>query len=191
MPLAPPRRATGFRTGWRSGRLCLDGLAISWVSVMQNHGVKDSALGTAAAGDRVPEWLEKWASLILRFVEEERALLPAQLCAIPPPTAFYTPTSAEIEARGGTTLLSVIHLRMEACTAQSAHDVWSKWLRHLDSVLPAGTPLQSRKTACCVGASPTEAVVFGNPASLVNEGTRCCYLSQATTMTQCDTARQA
>lgn len=68
---------------------------------MQNHGVKDSALGTAAAGDRVPEWLEKWASLILRFVEEERALLPAQLCAIPPPTAFYTPTSAEIEARGG------------------------------------------------------------------------------------------
>ena len=66
----------------------------------QKHGIKGSALGWGTGGGRVPGWLEKWASLILRFVEEEQDLLPAQLCAIPPPLAFYTPTSAAIEARG-------------------------------------------------------------------------------------------
>lgn len=66
----------------------------------QKHGIKDSALGSLDAGDRVPPWLEKWAALTLQFVEEEQALLPPQLCAIPPPQAFYTPSSAAIEARG-------------------------------------------------------------------------------------------
>jgi hypothetical protein len=48
----------------------------------------------------VPAWLEKWAALVLCFVEEESALLPPQLCAIPQPQAFYTPSSAIVEARG-------------------------------------------------------------------------------------------
>lgn len=67
---------------------------------LEKHGIKDSALGSLAAGNRVPPWLEKWAALTLQFVEEEQALLPPQLCAIPPPQAFYTPSSAAIEARG-------------------------------------------------------------------------------------------
>lgn len=48
----------------------------------------------------MPAWLEKWAALVLCFVEEESALLPPQLCAIPQPQAFYTPSSAVVEARG-------------------------------------------------------------------------------------------
>ncbi len=48
----------------------------------------------------MPAWLEKLAALVLCFVEEESALLPPQLCAIPPPQAFYTPSSAVVEARG-------------------------------------------------------------------------------------------
>jgi len=49
--------------------------------------------------DRIPQWLEKWVALTLEFVKVEQQLLPAQLCALPPP-AFYTPLAAEIEARG-------------------------------------------------------------------------------------------
>jgi hypothetical protein len=72
---------------------------------LQRHSIRDSALGSMEAGDRVPAWLEKWAALTLCFVEEEQALLPPQLCAIPPPQAFYTPSSAVVEARGAGLLL--------------------------------------------------------------------------------------
>ena len=31
---------------------------------LQKHGLGDSALGSVGHGDRVPEWLEKWAALV-------------------------------------------------------------------------------------------------------------------------------
>lgn len=84
---------------------------------VQRHGIKDSALGSDAVGDRVPAWLEKWAALTLCFVEEETALLPPQLCAIPPPQAFYTPSSAAVEARGAGKAGSTV----QAAAGRGAH----------------------------------------------------------------------
>lgn len=48
----------------------------------------------------IPPWLEKWTSLVLAFVEEEKALLPASLLAQPAALGRYTPDSARIEADG-------------------------------------------------------------------------------------------
>ena len=48
----------------------------------------------------VPEWLEKWAALIMEYVETEQALLPQELLALRPPYATYTPASAAAEAKG-------------------------------------------------------------------------------------------
>lgn len=48
----------------------------------------------------MPEWLEKWAALIMEYVETEQALLPQELLALRPPYATYTPASAAAEAKG-------------------------------------------------------------------------------------------
>jgi len=82
-------------------------------AVLDRFGVRDSALGRgglgpaeeAAAGGvmarRVPPWLEKWAALILHFVERERELLPAALLALPPALGGgYSRSAAALEARG-------------------------------------------------------------------------------------------
>lgn len=50
----------------------------------------------------MPEWLEKWAALIMEYVELEQALLPEDLLALRPPYATYTPASAAAEAKGET-----------------------------------------------------------------------------------------
>lgn len=90
---------------------------------LQRHGIKDSALGSAAAEDRVPAWLEKWAALVLCFVEEESALLPPQLCGIPPPQAFYTPSSAVVEARGSIAARAVCKVPCKRSTMTDAAHV--------------------------------------------------------------------
>ena len=53
----------------------------------------------------MPEWLEKWAALIMEYVETEQALLPQELLALRPPYATYTPASAAAEAKGEIFLL--------------------------------------------------------------------------------------
>ena len=66
---------------------------------MQRFGLRDSALGRPH--QRLPDWLTKWAALILEFVEHERQLLPAQLLALQL-RARYTPLAAAAEAKGAT-----------------------------------------------------------------------------------------
>ncbi|KAK9817177.1 hypothetical protein WJX72_010690 [[Myrmecia] bisecta] len=67
---------------------------------LEKHGLRECALGRHGTRERVPEWLEKWAALILEYVEEEEARLPNELLAVKPPLAFYTPASAAAEAKG-------------------------------------------------------------------------------------------
>lgn len=45
------------------------------------HGLKEACLGIEGV-DRVPAWLEKWASLILEYIEIEHQQLPDALCAL-------------------------------------------------------------------------------------------------------------
>ena len=68
---------------------------------LQKWGVRECALGWGPGRGRVPEWLQKWAALVLEYVEEEQELLPPQLLAIPPPAGHYTPLTAAAEAKGG------------------------------------------------------------------------------------------
>ena len=67
---------------------------------MQERGVGECALMGRTRTAWVPEWLEKWAALIMEFVETEQALLPQELLALRPPYATYTPASAAAEAKG-------------------------------------------------------------------------------------------
>lgn len=67
---------------------------------VQSRGVGESALRGRSRTARVPEWLEKWAALIMEYVELEQALLPEDLLALRPPYATYTPASAAAEAKG-------------------------------------------------------------------------------------------
>ena len=60
----------------------------------------ESALRGRSRTAWVPEWLEKWAALIMEYVESEQALLPQELLALRPPYATYTPASAAAEAKG-------------------------------------------------------------------------------------------
>lgn len=82
-------------------------------AVLERFGVRDSCLGRrglspeeeACEGGvmarRVPPWLEKWAALILHYVERERELLPKALLALPPALGGgYSRSSAALEARG-------------------------------------------------------------------------------------------
>lgn len=72
----------------------------SLLSRAQERGVGESALRGRSRTARVPEWLEKWAALIMEYVETEQALLPQELLALRPPYATYTPASAAAEAKG-------------------------------------------------------------------------------------------
>lgn len=72
----------------------------SLFSRAQERGVGESALRGRSRTARVPEWLEKWAALIMEYVETEQALLPQELLALRPPYATYTPASAAAEAKG-------------------------------------------------------------------------------------------
>lgn len=70
---------------------------------LDRHGVKESALGSAADGTRVPAWLEKWTSLVLKWTELELRLLPEALMKPNPKQPMfepYTQRGAEIEAAG-------------------------------------------------------------------------------------------
>ena len=66
----------------------------------QERGVGECALRGRSRTSWVPEWLEKWAALIMEYVESEQALLPQELLALRPPYATYTPASAAAEAKG-------------------------------------------------------------------------------------------
>lgn len=67
---------------------------------LQEWGVRESVLGRKGTPERVPAWLEKWAALVLEFIEEERLLLSEQLCTLQLPYTAYTPAAAAIEAKG-------------------------------------------------------------------------------------------
>ena len=66
---------------------------------LERCGLRTSALGGGAGGAyRAPEWLVKWAALTCEYIEQERAELPAALCAA---REFgYTPEAAAEQARG-------------------------------------------------------------------------------------------
>ena len=72
--------------------------------MLQKFGVKECALGWGSGQGRVPEWLQKWVSLVLKYVETEQSLLPPQLLAIPPPLGNFTPETAASQAKGTCTL---------------------------------------------------------------------------------------
>jgi len=65
---------------------------------LASHGIKSSALGGPELGDRVPEWVEKWAALICEYIELEEAILSKDL--LTQPRSLYTESSAAAEARG-------------------------------------------------------------------------------------------
>lgn len=67
---------------------------------LKERGVGECALRGRSRTSWVPEWLEKWAALIMEYVETEQALLPQELLALRPPYATYTPASAAAEAKG-------------------------------------------------------------------------------------------
>ena len=71
--------------------------------LLQKFGLRESALGRPH--QRLPNWLAKWAALILQFVELERSLLPAQLLALQL-RARYTPLAAAAEAKGTARLMT-------------------------------------------------------------------------------------
>ena len=73
---------------------------MSFVVCAQERGVGESALRGRSRTAWVPEWLEKWAALIMEYVETEQAMLPLELLALRPPYATYTPASAAAEAKG-------------------------------------------------------------------------------------------
>ncbi|KAG2481828.1 hypothetical protein HYH03_019206, partial [Edaphochlamys debaryana] len=66
---------------------------------LAKHSLGPTSLGDGSPGnDRAPEWLVKWAALVLEYVELERTLLPRVLLELPPQLGRYTPESAAIEA---------------------------------------------------------------------------------------------
>ncbi|KAL4859889.1 Histone-lysine N-methyltransferase [Chlorella vulgaris] len=67
-------------------------------SRIKRHGLGDSALGSVEHGDRAPDWLIKWTSLICGYIEEEEAHLKEDLLAHP--LGIYNEASATIEAKG-------------------------------------------------------------------------------------------
>ena len=90
-----------------------------WVFV-QRFGLRDSALGRPR--QRLPEWLAKWAALVLQFVEQEMELLPAQLVALQL-RAKYTPLTAAAEAKGEHELSAVcgfMHCFVDLCCTTGA-----------------------------------------------------------------------
>lgn len=79
--------------------------------VLQRFGMRDCALSFGPGLGRAPEWLQKWVSLALEYVELEQSLLPAQLLAIPPPLGNFTAETAASQAKG----TRVNPLRVDQC----------------------------------------------------------------------------
>lgn len=65
---------------------------------IKRHGLGDSALGSMEHGDRAPDWLIKWTSLICEFIEEEEAHLKEDLLSHP--QGIYNEVTATAEAKG-------------------------------------------------------------------------------------------
>ncbi|KAL4445829.1 hypothetical protein ABPG77_009028 [Micractinium sp. CCAP 211/92] len=65
---------------------------------IKRHGLGDSALGSVEHGDRAPDWLIKWTSLICEFIEEEEAHLKEDL--LNHPQGIYNEVTATAEAKG-------------------------------------------------------------------------------------------
>ncbi|GFR46120.1 hypothetical protein Agub_g7609 [Astrephomene gubernaculifera] len=66
---------------------------------LRKHSLGPTSLGDGTPGNnKAPEWLVKWAALVLEYVELERRELPGVLLQLPPQLGKYTPESAEIEA---------------------------------------------------------------------------------------------
>ena len=63
-------------------RACSEPLTDEDLALLSDYGIRDSALNTLS-GERAPDWLVKWASLILRYVQLEEKLLPEALCNLP------------------------------------------------------------------------------------------------------------
>ena len=63
-------------------RACVEPLAEEDLALLSEFGIRDSALNTVS-GERAPDWLVKWASLILRYVRLEEKMLPEALCKLP------------------------------------------------------------------------------------------------------------
>ncbi len=99
---------------------------------MQERGVGECALRGRSRTAWVPEWLEKWAALIMEYVETEQALLPQELLALRPPYATYTPASAAAEAKGEETQHCTACL-CDLCTTQdmAASPLCSLWAVHM------------------------------------------------------------
>ncbi|GIL69137.1 hypothetical protein Vretifemale_124 [Volvox reticuliferus] len=66
---------------------------------LKKHSIGSTSLGDGGPGNnKAPDWLVKWAALVLEYVELERKELPKVLMRLPPQLAKYTQESAEIEA---------------------------------------------------------------------------------------------
>ena len=63
-------------------RACSEPLTDEDLALLSDFGIRDSALNTIS-GERAPDWVVKWASLILRYVQLEEKLLPEALCNLP------------------------------------------------------------------------------------------------------------
>lgn len=75
---------------------CLPGTDLS--VLLQPPSPTFSPPARSSRGCRAPDWLMKWAALVLEYVELERRELPEVLLQLPPQLGKYTKESAEIEA---------------------------------------------------------------------------------------------
>lgn len=79
-------------------RACQEGFNEEDKRCLEVHGIKSFALQFSTdPAQLVPEWLMKWTSLILEFIEFENQALPKMLTK---DSRNYTPQSAGIEANG-------------------------------------------------------------------------------------------
>ena len=75
---------------------------------MKRHGLREACLGRD--DDRVPPWLEKWAALILEFIEEEYRLLPDALQSNAQDSQPSATTVHVHEQAKGTIMVFLYHL---------------------------------------------------------------------------------
>lgn len=67
---------------------------------LEKFGLGSSCLGSHANGSRVPEWLEKWTSLICEYLEQEEKCLRDEFLNKEPYKGRYTEAAAAAEAKG-------------------------------------------------------------------------------------------
>ena len=88
-------------------RACTEKPTKADYDLIERHGIKDHALRfDPERNERIPEWLIKWAALVLEFIEHEAKELPAALVrkteANPELGINYTLPKARVEALGVT-----------------------------------------------------------------------------------------